>query len=114
MARVTIEDCMNKVGNQFEVTMIAAKRARQLVRGANAHVDWEDDKSTVLALREIADGFVTGDILTEIDLPPMPATQDGPPAPPVEELVEDDADLKATRKAGSKNAAAADKGESDA
>lgn len=113
MARVTIEDCMAQVGNQFEVTMIAAKRARQLVRGANAHVDWEEDKSTVLALREIAEGFVTGDILTEVDLPPMPSSQESPPAPPAEEVEEEDADLKPA-KAASKSKSARDEEDPDA
>lgn len=92
MARVTVEDCMEQVGNQFELTMIAAKRARQLARGANAHLDWEEDKSTVMALREIADGAVTSEILKEVDLPPVPSGQDGPPAPPAEELEEEEED----------------------
>lgn len=72
MARVTVEDCFEKLPNQFELTLVAAKRARQLARGANAHVDWSNDKSTVVALREIADGLVEKDILNEEDLPIVP------------------------------------------
>ncbi|MGH8454305.1 MAG: DNA-directed RNA polymerase subunit omega [Nevskiales bacterium] len=69
MARVTVEDCLNKVDNQFELTLIASKRARQLVRGANTQLQWGNDKSTVLALREIADGLVDRSVLEEVDLP---------------------------------------------
>ena len=72
MARVTVEDCFEKIGNQFELTLVAAKRARQLTRGANAHVDWDTDKSTVVSLREIADGKITKDVLNEEDLPIVP------------------------------------------
>lgn len=69
MARVTVEDCIDYVDNQFELTLVAAKRARQLVRGADAKVAWDTDKSTVVALREIADGMVDKAILEEDDLP---------------------------------------------
>ena len=69
MARVTVEDCLHKVGNQFELTLIASKRARQLVRGANSPLPWGNDKSTVLALREIAEGLVDRSVLEQEDLP---------------------------------------------
>ena len=69
MARVTVEDCIDFVDNQFELTLIAAKRARQLVRGADAKVAWDTDKSTVVALREIADGMIDRSVLLEEDLP---------------------------------------------
>lgn len=69
MARVTVEDCSEHVDNQFELTLIASKRARQLVRGADAKVAWDTDKSTVVALREVADGLVDKSILEEEDLP---------------------------------------------
>ncbi len=98
MARVTVEDCMARLGNQFDLTLVASKRARQLARGANAQVGWEDDKSTVVALREIAEGLVDRSILEEADLPPVPTSQDGPPAPPAEELAEEDEDLKPAAK----------------
>jgi DNA-directed RNA polymerase subunit omega len=66
MARVTVEDCLENVANRFELVMVAAKRARQIaVRGAQPMVEWENDKPTVVALREIAEGFVKPDILLE-------------------------------------------------
>jgi len=58
MARVTIEDCIEKCTNQFELVLLATKRARKLERGADARVPLENDKPTVLALREIAEGLV--------------------------------------------------------
>jgi DNA-directed RNA polymerase subunit omega len=72
MARVTIEDCLERVPNAFNLTLIAAKRARQLARGAEARLPWGDHKSTVLALQEIAIGKVTADVLNEADLPVKP------------------------------------------
>ena len=66
MARVTVEDCLERVENRFELVMVASKRAREIaVRGAQPHVEWENDKPTVVALREIAEGFVTASILTD-------------------------------------------------
>lgn len=60
MARVTVEDCLNNVENRFELIMLATKRARQIaVQGAEPLVPVENDKPTVLALREIADDLVT-------------------------------------------------------
>lgn len=56
MARVTVEDCLKNVKNRFELVIIAAKRARQLMRGKEPRVEWDNDKSTVVALREIAAG----------------------------------------------------------
>ena len=64
MARVTVEDCLEHVANRFELVMVATKRARQIaVRGDQPMVEWENDKPTVVALREIAEGFVKADIL---------------------------------------------------
>jgi DNA-directed RNA polymerase subunit omega len=65
MARVTVEDCLAKLDNRFQLVMVATKRARQLANGAEPHVPWENDKPTVVALREIAEGFVTAAILDE-------------------------------------------------
>ncbi|MES1926376.1 DNA-directed RNA polymerase subunit omega [Salinisphaera sp. T31B1] len=91
MARVTVEDCLEHVNNKFELATIAAKRARQLARGANAHLPWEDDKPTVMALREIAEGYVTVAILDEPDLPPLTTGMDTPrPAEAAEEESEGD------------------------
>ena len=65
MARVTVEDCLSKVDNRFQLVLVATKRARQISLGATPHVEEENDKPTVIALREIAEGFVTKDILDE-------------------------------------------------
>src|SRR5690606_33797109 len=69
MARITVEDCLEKVPNMFQLVLVAAKRARQLANGAHPMVDWENDKPTVVALREIAEGHVTEEILTQRDQP---------------------------------------------
>jgi len=69
MARVTVEDCLDKIPNQFDLTLVAAKRARQLARGAEARLPWGTHKSTVLSLREIAEGYVGREVLEEQDLP---------------------------------------------
>lgn len=63
MARVTVEDCLGTVDNRFELVLAASRRARQVAHGSQPFVDWENDKPTVVALREIAEGFVTSDIL---------------------------------------------------
>lgn len=65
MARVTIEDCIEKINNQFELVLVASKRARQLENGAQPELPVERDKPTVLALREIAEGAVTREKLEE-------------------------------------------------
>jgi DNA-directed RNA polymerase subunit omega len=75
MARVTIEDCLHIIPNQFELCQVAAKRARQLARGAMPHVPWEDHKSTVISLKEIAAGFVDRSVMAEADLPPVRSSQ---------------------------------------
>ena len=60
MARVTVEDAVARVGNRFDLVMLASKRARQLAReGKDPLVDWDNDKPTVVALREIELGLVT-------------------------------------------------------
>ena len=67
MARITVEDCLENVDNRFELVMVGSKRARQIATGGKpALVDEENDKPTVIALREIAAGLVTADILTEV------------------------------------------------
>ncbi len=67
MARVTVEDCLENMENRFELIMVASRRARQLARGYEAHLPWENDKPTVMALREIAEGHVDARILDEIE-----------------------------------------------
>ncbi len=65
MARITVEDCLDKVENRFELVMVASKRARQLqTAGKDPLVAEDNDKPTVLALREIADGLIGPEILT--------------------------------------------------
>jgi DNA-directed RNA polymerase subunit omega len=72
MARITVEDCLQNVDNLFDLVLLASKRSRQLANGAEARVEWENDKPTVVALREIADGQVTMDLLDEPDPEPEP------------------------------------------
>lgn len=69
MARITVEDCLDNVANRFELVLVAAKRARQLANGAPTTLDWENDKPTVVALREIADGLIGPAILDVVDEP---------------------------------------------
>ncbi len=66
MARITVEDCIDKVGNRFELVLLATKRARQITRGATPLVEIENDKPTVIALREIAEGKIDLAILNDI------------------------------------------------
>ena len=66
MARITVEDCLDKVDNRFELVMVSSKRARQIqIEGKDPMVSVDNDKPTVVALREIADGLVTNEILIE-------------------------------------------------
>lgn len=63
MARVTVEDCLDGVENRFELVVVAARRARQIANGAQALVPVENDKPTVLALREIAEHRISPDTI---------------------------------------------------
>ncbi|HVS25792.1 MAG TPA: DNA-directed RNA polymerase subunit omega [Burkholderiales bacterium] len=63
MARITVDDCMKKIPNRFELTLTATYRARQLATGASPLIEPNKDKPTVIALREIAQGLVGVDIL---------------------------------------------------
>ena len=68
MARVTVEDCLEHVDNRFQLVMLATKRARQIAtKGFEPLVAEENDKPTVIALREIAEGKISRDLLTEDD-----------------------------------------------
>jgi DNA-directed RNA polymerase subunit omega len=69
MARITVEDCLDNVDNIFEMVLVAAKRARRIAHGADTLVDAENDKPTVIALREIAAGHITPSILDEVEQP---------------------------------------------
>lgn len=64
MARVTVEDCLDHVDNRFELVMIATRRARQMRRyGVEPLIPEENDKPTVIALREIAEGLISNEML---------------------------------------------------
>ncbi len=65
MARVTVEDCVDKVPNRFELVMLAAHRAREISAGAAITVDRDNDKNPVVSLREIADETQSADDLRE-------------------------------------------------
>jgi DNA-directed RNA polymerase subunit omega len=73
MARITVEDCLENIENIFEMVLVAAKRARRVAHGADPLVELENDKATVVALREIADGHITPSILEEVE---QPATEE--------------------------------------
>ena len=79
MARVTIQDCLDQIPSRFDLTMVAAKRARQLTRGAEARLPWDGHKSTVLALREQTApptiNVVQADADNHLDLVPNHARQ---------------------------------------
>jgi len=65
MARITVEDCLANVDNRFDLVLLASRRARQLVNGVDPLVPWENDKPTVVALREIADGLINEETVAE-------------------------------------------------
>jgi DNA-directed RNA polymerase subunit omega len=68
MARVTVEDAVDKVGNRFDLVLVASRRARQIATGGKEPlVEPENDKPTVLALREIEAGLITTDIMNDSD-----------------------------------------------
>ena len=71
MARITVEDCLENVDNRFELVLLATKRARQLANGKDPLLEWENDKPTVLALREIAKGLINEEFVKQVDAPPV-------------------------------------------
>lgn len=79
MARITVEDCLHNVDNLFQLVLLAAQRARRLANGAEPTVPLENDKPTVVALREIAEGIITPEMLREPEPAPEP-----PPLPDLE------------------------------
>ncbi|MCS3903643.1 DNA-directed RNA polymerase subunit omega [Methylohalomonas lacus] len=66
MARLTVEDCLDKLDNRYELVLLAARRTRQLSMGLPPMVEEDGDKSTVIALREIAEGLITEENIDEI------------------------------------------------
>ena len=71
MARVTVEDCLDKIPNRFDLVVLAARRARDLTLGRAPFVERENDKPTVIALREIAEGLIDLDYLSVQEASPM-------------------------------------------
>ncbi|ADC72493.1 DNA-directed RNA polymerase, omega subunit [Thioalkalivibrio sp. K90mix] len=71
MARVTVEDCLEKVDNRFELVLMAARRARHIAHGKEPRVSEDNDKPTVIALREIAEGLVGTEVFDEHDERPQ-------------------------------------------
>lgn len=65
MARITVEDCLENIDNRFQLVLVATTRARQIANGKAPLVEEENDKPTVIALREIADGLIDESILDE-------------------------------------------------
>ncbi len=102
MARVTVEDCVDKISNRFDLVLLAAQRARSISAGEGLTIDRDNDKNPVVALREIAEKTVTPDQLSEglihsmqrhveVDepeeetVPQLAATPDQPEATPMTE-----------------------------
>ncbi|MFO7763277.1 MAG: DNA-directed RNA polymerase subunit omega [Wenzhouxiangellaceae bacterium] len=89
MARVTVEDCIDVEPNRFNLIVMAAQRARQLANGADALVDEETDKPTVIALREIAEGQIDAENIrtyqAELDARLAAMQAELPPPPPDED-----------------------------
>jgi len=67
MARITVEDCLEHVENRFDLVLLAARRARQISQGADPLVPAENDKPTVIALREIAENLINADSMDEME-----------------------------------------------
>lgn len=86
MARVTVEDCVQKVANRFELVLLAAQRARNLSRGEELTIDRDDDKNPVVALREIADETID---LTRIEQDLVKSLSRTPEPEPADEEVLD-------------------------
>ena len=84
MARITVEDCTTRINNRFELVLLATRRARQIARGAAPLVDEENDKPTVIALREIAEGHVDDAFMQAQELPMLEEeSEEGEPPRPL-------------------------------
>lgn len=102
MARVTVEDCLENVDNRFQLVLVATKRARQLANGVEPFLAWENDKPTIMALREIAEGKVGPSILDE---PVKPEIE-------IEDVLAEDEGIEAAEAESVPEAAADTSGES--
>ncbi len=67
MARITVEDCLEHIDNRFDLVLLAARRARQIAQGADPLVPAENDKPSVIALREIAENLISVDSMDEME-----------------------------------------------
>ena len=67
MARITVEDCLEHIDNRFDLVLLASRRARQIAQGADPLVPAENDKPTVIALREIAEGMISNTGMDEME-----------------------------------------------
>ena len=99
MARVTVEDCLEKIPNRFDLVVLAAHRARDITLGRAPFVETENDKPTVIALREIAEGKIDLDYLRAREANPVDVMEENPPgigrrtvAPPFPALASDEVD----------------------
>jgi DNA-directed RNA polymerase subunit omega len=92
MARITVEDCLEHVDNRFQLVLIATKRARQIEQGKQPLIDAENDKPTVVALREIAAGRIGPGILKEAEPEPEAEVESVAAAPEVLPEEEPDSD----------------------
>ena len=93
MARVTVEDCLENVNSRFDLVIKAAKRARSISMGANPLVPWENDKPTVVALREIAEGLEPAEPKTDEEaLMDAFADEDGSGESEAEPVITDEGD----------------------
>lgn len=72
MARVTVEDCLDKVDNRFQLVLLASRRAHQLALGADTKLPPNGEKVTVMALREIAEELITVDEIKKLNVKPKP------------------------------------------
>ena len=83
MARITVDDCLKRIPNRFQLTLTATYRARQLAAGASPLVEPNRDKHTVIALREISVGKIGTEVLRRNQTPPAaPAAPAAAPTPP--------------------------------
>jgi len=90
MARITVEDCLKKVESQYDLVLLAKERASQLNSGAEMLVEADNDKNTVIALREIADGKVTIEELKNNSIARLRKEPDENLEEEVEEVFDDD------------------------
>ena len=88
MARITVEDCVTRVPNRFELILLAAHRARELSKGHPPTVDFDDDKNHVVALREIAEGTIDPkDLIESIQTALLGGEEDTEPGPDADDAM---------------------------